>query len=81
MALLLYNIIYLEVNFVLKLQEIIHQLVNKDSIVIQGDEYKVDNVVYITDAEILKTRFLLKNTKSEDKIAVDIDISAKIYKC
>ena len=41
----------------LKLQEIIHQLVNKDSIVIQGDEYKVDNVVYITDAEILKTRF------------------------
>ena len=65
----------------LKLQEIIHQLVNKDSIVIQGDEYKVDNVVYITDAEILKTRFLLKNIKGEDKIAVDIDISAKIYKC
>ena len=65
----------------LELQEIIHQLVKKDSVVIQGEVYKLDNVVYTTDAEILKTRLLLKGTSNENKIAIDVDIAAKIYKC
>ena len=72
---------YLEVIFMLELQEIIHQLAKRDDIVIQGDVYKVANAVYITDGEILKTRLLLKSTSSENQVAIDIGISAKIYKC
>ena len=81
MALLLYNIIDLEVIFVLELQEIIHKLVERGSVVIQGNVYKVDNVVYANDIEILKTRLLLKSTDSENSIVIDVDIFAKIYKC
>ena len=81
MALLLYNIIDLEVIFVLELQEIIHKLVESGSVVIQGNTYKVDNVVYVNDIEILKTRLLLKSTNSENRIVIDVDIFAKIYKC
>ena len=81
MALLLYNIIDLEVIFVLELQEIIHKLVERGSVVIQGNVYKVDNVVYANDIEILKTRLLLKSTSSENSIVIDVDIFAKIYKC
>ena len=81
MALLLYNIIDLEVIFVLELQEIIHKLIERGSVVIQGNVYKVDNVVYANDIEILKTRLLLKSTDSENKIVIDVDIFAKIYKC
>ena len=81
MALLLYNIIDLEVIFVLELQEIIHKLVERGGVVIQGNVYKVDNVVYANDIEILKTRLLLKSTNSENRIVIDVDIFAKIYKC
>ena len=81
MALLLYNIIDLEVIFVLELQEIIHKLVERGSVVIQGNVYKVDNVIYANDIEILKTRLLLKSISNENKIVIDVDIFAKIYKC
>ena len=64
----------------LELQEIIHKLVERGSVVIQGNVYKVDNVVYANDIEILKTRLLLKGTSNENKIAIDVDIAAKIYK-
>ena len=65
----------------LELQEIVNQLVKKDRVVIQGEAYKLANVVYMTDVEILKTRLLLKGTSNENKIAIDVDITAKIYKC
>ena len=65
----------------LELQEIIHKLVERGSVTIQGNVYKVDNVVYANDIEILKTRLLLKSTNSENIIVIDIDIFAKIYKC
>ena len=65
----------------LELQEIVRQLAERDSVVIHGNAYKVDNVVYINDVETLKTRLLLKSTGSENKIAIDIGIFAKIYKC
>ena len=81
MAILLYNIIDLEVIFMLELQEVVRKLAERDSIVIQGNVYKVDNVVYANDVEILKTRLLLKSTSSENKIIIDVDIFAKIYKC
>ena len=64
----------------LELQEIVRQLAERDSVVIQGNAYKVDNVVYISDLETLKTRLLLKSTSSENKIVIDVDIFAKIYK-
>ena len=64
----------------LELQEIIHKLIERGSVVIQVNVYKVDNVVYTNDGEILKTRFLLKGTSNENKIAIDVDIAAKIYK-
>ena len=79
--LLLYNIIDLEVIFVLELQEVVRKLAERDSVVIQGNVYKVDNVVYTNDGEILKTRLLLKSTNSENSIVIDVDIFAKIYKC
>ena len=65
----------------LELREIIHKLVERDSVVIQGNVYKVDNVVYANDIEILKTRLLLKSASNENKIVIDVDIFAKIYKC
>ena len=65
----------------LDLQEIVHQLTERGSVVIQGNVYKVDNVVYINDVETLKTRLLLKSISSENKIVIDVDIFAKIYKC
>lgn len=65
----------------LELQEIVRQLAERDSVVIQGNVYKVDNVVYINDVETLKTRLLLKSISSENKIVIDVDIFAKIYKC
>ena len=65
----------------LELQEIVRQLAERDSVVIQGNVYKVDNVVYISDVETLKARLLLKSTSSENKIVIDVDIFAKIYKC
>ena len=64
----------------LELQEIVRQLTERDSVVIQGNVYKVDNVVYINDVETLKTRLLLKSISSENKIVIDVDIFAKIYK-
>ena len=64
----------------LDLQEIVRQLIERDSVVIQGNVYKVDNVVYISDVETLKTRLLLKSTSSENKIVIDVDIFAKSYK-
>lgn len=70
-----------EVIFMLELQEIIRQLIERDSVVIQGNVYKVDNVVYINDVETLKTRLLLKSASSENKIVIDVDIFAKIYRC
>ena len=65
----------------LELQEIVRQLAERDSVVIQGNVYKVDNVVYINDVETLKARLLLKSASSENKIVIDVDIFAKIYKC
>ena len=65
----------------LELQEIVRQLTERGSVVIQGNVYKVDNVVYISDLETVKTRLLLKSTSSENKIVIDVDIFAKIYKC
>ena len=65
----------------LELQEIVRQLTERDSVVIQGNVYKVDNVVYINDVETLKTRLLLKSMSSENKIVIDVDIFAKIYEC
>lgn len=65
----------------LELQEIVRQLTERDSVVIQGNVYKVDNVVYISDLETLKTRLLLKSVSGENKIVIDVDIFAKIYKC
>ena len=64
----------------LELQEIIHQLAKKDSVVIQGEVYKLDNIVYTIDVEILKTRLSLRGRSNDNKIAVDVDIAAKIYK-
>lgn len=65
----------------LELQEIVRQLTERGSVVIQGNVYKVDNVVYINDVETLKTRLLLKSASSENKIVIDVDIFAKIYRC
>ena len=65
----------------LELQEIVRQLAERGSVVIQGNVYKVDNVVYISDLETLKTRLLLKSISGENKIVIDVDIFAKIYKC
>ena len=65
----------------LELQEIVRQLAERESGVSQGNVYKVDKVVYISDLETLKTRLLLKSTSSENKIVIDVDIFAKIYKC
>jgi len=57
-------------------EESLLSLAVKDKIVIRGVEYQVKNVVYATDGEVLKARFLLKS----DSNKLDIAISAKVVK-
>lgn len=64
----------------LSLVEVIHQLAQKDDVVIKGEVYHVKNLVMATDGEVLKARLVLENTPEVDRIDLDIDISARVYK-
>ena len=64
----------------LELAEVVSQLTQKDTIVLQGERYKIANAAYITDGEILKTRLLLRSDSGIEPIDLDIAISARIYK-
>ena len=64
----------------LNLVNIMRQLTEKDEIVIEGESYKLRNMIAATDGDLLKSRFILENTSSVDKIEIDIGISAKVYK-
>ena len=76
---LLYNKIS-EVIIMLDLVEIVHQLAERDEVIIKGEPYRLRNVVSATDGEVLKTRFILENIAQENQIAIDVGISAKVYK-
>lgn len=65
----------------IELQEIVQKISKKDSVVIQGEVYRVDNAVYITETDLVKARLLLKGVSSENKVSIDVDIFAKIYRC
>lgn len=75
----MYNIIS-EVIIMLNLVEIIHQLAERDEIVIKGETFRLKNVVSATDGEVLKARFILENISQADQIAIDVGISARVYK-
>ena len=60
--------------------DIVHQLAGKEEIILGGEVYKLRNIVAATDGELLKSRFILENVSSIDKIEIDIGISAKVYK-
>lgn len=64
----------------LNLVEIIHQLAERDEIVIKGETFRLKNVVSATDGEVLKARFILENISQADQIAIDVGISARVYK-
>jgi len=64
----------------LSLVEVVHQLAQNDEVVIKGEVYKVKNVVMATDGDVLKARFILENKLELDHIAIDVDISARLYK-
>ena len=64
----------------LELQKIVHQLAQKDEVSIDGELYKLKNIISATDGEILKTRFILEGRSHIDNIEIDVAISAKIYK-
>ena len=64
----------------LDLVSVVHQLAQKDEVVIGGEVYKVKNLVTATDGEVLKARVILENVITVDHIDIDIGISARIYK-
>jgi hypothetical protein len=64
----------------LELRDVIHQLANKDEINIRGEQYKVKNMVMAADDSVMKLRVILENTTGNDKIELDVGISAIIYR-
>ena len=64
----------------LDLVEIVHQLAERDEVIIKGEPYRLKNVVSATDGEVLKARFILENVTQADQVAIDVGISAKVYK-
>ncbi len=64
----------------LELEEIVHQLAQKDEITIRGEVFRLKNAVTATDGNVLKMRLVLESISSIDNIEVDVGISAKVYK-
>ena len=64
----------------LELQELINKLFHKDFISVNNTDYKIINVVYVTDNEVLKAKLLLENNNNNDKILIDFGFCLKLYK-
>jgi hypothetical protein len=63
-----------------ELEEIIHQLAQKDEVVIRGERFRLKNVVTASENNILKTRIILESISSTEHVDIDVGISARIYK-
>jgi hypothetical protein len=63
-----------------ELEEIIHQLAQRDEVVIRGEHFKLKNVVTASENNILKMRLVLESISSTEHVDVDVGISARIYK-
>ena len=63
-----------------ELEEIIHQLAQRDEVVIRGERFKLKNVVTASENNILKMRLVLESISSTEHVDVDVGISARIYK-
>ena len=64
----------------LELQELINKLFYKYFIIFNNTDYKIINVVYVTDNEVLKAKLLLENINNNNKILIDFGFCLKIYK-
>ena len=63
-----------------ELEEIIHQLTQRDEVVIRGERFRLKNVVTASENNILKTRIILESISSTEHVDIDVGISARIYK-
>ena len=63
-----------------ELEEIVHQLAQKDEVIIRGELFKLKNAVTATDGSVLKMRLVLESTSRIENIELDVGISAKVYK-
>jgi hypothetical protein len=63
-----------------ELEEIIHQLAQRDEVVIRGERFRLKNVVTASENNILKTRIILESISSTEHVDIDVGISARIYK-
>ena len=63
-----------------ELEEIIHQLAQRDEVVIRGERFKLKNAVTASENDILKMRLVLESISSTEHVDVDVGISARIYK-
>jgi hypothetical protein len=63
-----------------ELEEIIHQLAQRDEVVIRGERFRLKNVVTASENNILKTRIILESLSSTEHVDIDVGISARIYK-
>lgn len=63
-----------------ELEEIIHQLAQRDEVVIRGERFRLKNVVTASENNILKTRIILESISSTEHADIDVGISARIYK-
>ena len=63
-----------------ELEEIIHQLAQRDEVVIRGERFRLKNVVTASENNILKTRIVLESISSTEHVDIDVGISARIYK-
>lgn len=64
----------------LELQEVLHQLAQKDEVTIRGEQYKVKNMIMAADDTVMKMRVVLENITSADKVELDVGVSAIIYR-
>lgn len=63
-----------------ELEEIIHQLAQRDEVIIRGERFRLKNVVTASENNILKTRIILESISSTEHVDIDVGISARIYK-
>ena len=55
-----------------ELEEIIHQLAQKDEVVIRGERFRLKNVVTASENNILKTRIILESISSAEHVDIDV---------
>lgn len=64
----------------LELNDIVRKLVDVGEVSIKGKPYKVKNMAMAADDSIMKLRVVLEGIEDDNRIKLDIGVSAVAYK-